>query len=104
MLIPGTNIPIKIIFDESIEPYKKLVATLWSNGKKIEEWGKDDMTVLGNTVLLPLHEDKTKKYKKGKAKLLIKGLNLLDEVVFYEEAIIQIGDREDKEIDLIEED
>ena len=105
MLIPSTNVPIRIEFDNSVESYRNLVATLWISGKMMKRWDKVDgtMVVMGDAIELPLTEDETRKYKKGKAKLLIKGLNFMNKVVFYEEAMIQIDDREDKVIDLIGE-
>lgn len=102
MLVPGTNVPIQVTFDSSVASFKKIVATLWQQNKQIKKWERDDMTVSGMTITLPLKEDETKKFKKGKAKLEIKGLNGTNQTVFWEEATIEIGDRRDKDIDLIE--
>ena len=101
MLIPGTNIPITVSFDSSVESFNKIVATLYLANKRVKTWEKDDMTVSGATIVLPLDEDETRKFKKGKAILDIKGLNPINQVVFWEEAEIEVVDRRDKDIDLI---
>lgn len=101
MLIQGTNIPIQITFDSDVSTFKKIVATLWQQGKKIKKWEKSDMTVSGTVITLPLDEDETKRFKKGKASLEIKGLNALDQTVFWEEATVEIADRKDREEDLV---
>lgn len=101
MLIQGTNIPIQITFDSDVSGFKNIVATLWQQGKQLKKWEIDDMTVSGTVITLPLDEDETRNFKKGKATLLIKGLNSLDQTVFWEGAIVEIADRQDREIDLV---
>lgn len=104
MLIQGTNIPIEITFDNDVSTFKNIVATLWIQNKQVKKWekAKDEMTVVGVLATLPLDEDETRKFQKGMAKLDIKGLNATDQIVFWEEAEIEIVDRRDKDIDLIE--
>ncbi len=101
MLIQGTNIPIQITFDSDVSDFKNIVATMWIQGKQVKKWEIDDMTVSGTVITLPLDEDETRNFKKGKASLEIKGLNSLDQTVFWEEATIEIADRKDREIDLV---
>lgn len=101
MLIQGTNIPIKIVFDMSVETFPKLVATLWSGTKRVKKWEKSDMTVQGDTIYLPLEEDETRTYKRGKMTLNVKGLNSSNQTVFWQEATIEVGERKDKGEDLI---
>ena len=101
MLIQGTNIPIEITFDENVSSFKKIVATLWIQNKQVKEWQKSDMTISGDTITLPLDEDETRTFKKGKAILEIKGLTDLNQTVFWEEATIEITSRRDKDIDLV---
>ena len=101
MLIQGTNIPIQITFDSDVSTFKDIVATLWIQGKQVKKWEKKDMTIASTVITLPLDEDETRKFKKGKATLEIKGLNSTNQTVFWEEATIEIADRRDKDIDLI---
>lgn len=101
MLIQGTNVPIKIVFDMSVAGFPKIVATLWSGTKLLKTWELEDMTVQGDTIYLPLDEDETRKFKKGKLRLETKGLNSSGQTVFWEEAIIEVGERKDKDIDLV---
>lgn len=102
-MIQGTNIPIQLTFDSSVSGFKELVATLWISNKEVKRWTKDDMTISGTTVTLPLDEDETRNFKVGKAKLEVKGLNGSDQTVFWEEAEVQIEARKDRLIDLVHE-
>lgn len=102
MIIPGTNIPIVITFDSDVSTFRKIVATMWIQEKQVKMWELEDMIVSGDTITLPLDEDETKLFKKGKAKLEIKGLNATNQTVFWEEATITITDRRDKAIDLVD--
>lgn len=104
MLIQGTNIPIKITLDADVNSYRDLVATLWIQNKKVKEWRmkNNEIEADGTTAILALDEDETRKFKKGKAKLLVKGLNFFNEIVFWEEATIEVIGREDYEVDLID--
>ena len=102
MILQGTNIPITVEFEQSVEGFPKLVATLWGQGKLLKKWEKPDMTISTSVIQLPVDEDETRKWKKGKAKLDIKGLNQLNQTVFWEDAIITIEPRDDKDVDLID--
>ena len=103
MLIQGTNIPIKITFDTSVDSYANLVATLWIQGKEVKRWEKaeDQITIDGTMAILPLDEDETRKFKRGKATLLVKGLNFYGETIFWDEATIEVMSRDDRDIDLV---
>lgn len=100
MLIQGTNIPIQVTFDSEVLSFPKIFATLWQGGKQIKQWQKSDMSIMGETVTLPLSEQETKKFKKGKVQLDIKGLNALGQTVFWEEAVIEVIDRKDRNIEM----
>lgn len=101
MLIQGTNVPIKIVFDMSVAGFPNIVATLWSGTKLLKMWELEDMIVQGDTIYLPLDEDETRKFKKGKLRLEAKGLNSSGQTVFWQKATIEVGDRNDKDINLI---
>lgn len=103
MIIQGTNIPIEIEVDEDVNSYRDFVATLWIQGKQVKKWQKTEGTMIvdGTSVKLPLDEDETRDFKKGKAKLLVKGLNFYNEIIFWDEATIEIMSRDDREEDLI---
>ena len=104
MLIQGTNIPIKITLDTDAGSYRDIIATLWIQSKQVKKWQKKegDMEISGTTVSLPLDEDETRGFKKGKAKLLVKGLNFYNEIVFWDEAEIDVVGRDDRVEDLID--
>ncbi len=101
MLIQGTNVPIKVVFDSSVATMQSIVATLWdSKGKELKRWTMTDMTIDGDTVYLPLLEDETAAFAKGKVVLEIKGLNESGKTVFWQEVKITVKDRRDKVVDL----
>ena len=104
MIIQGTNIPIEITIDENINSYRDFVATLWIQNKEVKTWRKKDgdMEIEGATAKLPLDEDETRNFKKGKAKLLVKGLNFYNETIFWEEVTVEVVSRDDREIDLVD--
>lgn len=104
MLITGTNVPIEVTFDNDVSTFRNIVATLWIQNKLVKKWESKDseMTVSGAKITLPLDEDETRNFKRGKAKLEIKGRNATDQTVFWEEATIEVVDRNDKSIDLID--
>lgn len=103
MIIQGTNIPIEVTIDSEANSYREIIATLWIQGKQVKKWQKTEgeMEISGTTVSLPLDEDETRNFKKGKAKLLVKGLNFYNETIFWDEATIEIMSRDDREEDLI---
>ena len=103
MLIQGTNVPIKITFEQEVENLPKIVATLWQNGKLLKQWDKENMTIAGAVAILPLDEDETRTQKKGKATLEVKGLSNAQDVMFWEEATVEIAARKDKDIDLVKQ-
>lgn len=103
MLIQGTNAPIKVVFDTSVSDMLSIVATLWdARGKQLKKWETDDIDIQGDTIYLPLEEDETVNYAKGKVTLEIKGLNSSGTTVFWQEAKITVKDRKDKVVDLVD--
>lgn len=109
MIVQGTNSPIKVVFDSSVSTMQKIVATLWSakGGTELKRWDTEDITIgtteqEGDTIYLPLLEDETKDYPKGKVVLEIKGLNEGGTTVFWQEVKIAVKERRDKIVDLDE--
>ena len=102
MIIQGTNIPIQLTFEQDVSGLTKLVATLWQSGKLLKQWERADMTIIGNVVTLPLNEDETRTWKKGKIKLEVKGLNRSNQVLFWEEAFTEVLSRDDRNVDLVD--
>ncbi len=104
MIIQGTNIPLKVTIDENVDSYQDFVASLWIQGKETKSWRKTKGEIIadGTTAILPLDEDETKEFKKGTAKLLVKGLNFYGETVFWEEEEVTIVARDDRIEDLID--
>ena len=103
MLIQGTNMPIKVVFDESVASMQSIVATLWNpQGKQLKRWNTEDIDIQGDTIYLPLVEDETATYAKGKVILEIKGLDENGKTLFWQEVKITVKDRKDKIINLEE--
>ena len=83
---------------------QSIVATLWdSKGNQLKRWDTEDMTIDDETIYLPLEEDETANYAKGKAYLEIKGLNENGKTVFWQEVKITVKDRKDKVVELVGE-
>ena len=70
----------------------------------VKKWRKKDGEIIadGTTAKLPLTEEDTRAFKKGKAKLLVKGLNFYNETIFWDEESVEIVSRDDREEDLVD--
>ena len=102
-LVQGSNVPLTIKFDSSVENLSKLVVTLWSdiraNGP-LKQWEKADMTISGDTVICPLTEDETKSFPKTILVVEIKALDGNGDTAFWQEVPIKVVPRRDKIITL----
>lgn len=103
MLIQGTNIPLKIVFDQSVADIPELVVSLWKNRKLLKQWNKEDMNVEDDTVTLPLTEDETKDFPPGPSTVEAKGLTAFGQTIFWDEYNVNIHPRRDHDISLIDE-
>lgn len=101
MLIQGTNVPLKVIFDADVSDIPVLVITLWGrNGNKLREWDRDEMTIEGDTVSLPITESESAAFPAGTIILEAKGLSNGGSTIFWDEASIAIRARRDKVVRL----
>ena len=103
MLIQGTNIPLKIVFDEDISEIPALTVTLWKNKQQLKRWDKEDMVITEDTAILPLSEAETAEFPAGPSTVEAKGLNADHEIVFWDEYNVIIHPRRDKDIALTED-
>lgn len=102
-LVQGSNVPLTIKFDSSVENLPKLVVTLWSDfrvGSPLKQWEKADMTISGDTVICPLTEDETASMPKTTLTVLAKGLDANDVTVFWDAYPLKVMERRDKIIKL----
>lgn len=102
-LVQGSNIPLTIQFDASVENLPKLVVTLWSDlrkGAPLKTWETDDMTISGDTAICPLTEDETARMPKYTLVVEAKGLDANDQTVFWDEYPINVVMRRDRIIKL----
>lgn len=102
MIIQGSNTPITLTMDSDVSTIPTLVATLWADEKLLKRWDTADMTIEGATISLPLTEAETAKMKAGKAVVNVKGLDTNSTTIFWDEAVINIVSRKDRNITLTE--
>ncbi len=105
MIVQGSNTPLAVTFDESIEDIPVLTATLWLKcGSLIKQWDKSDMDISedGMTIYLSLLEDETANIAPGFIALEIKGLDDSGQTIFWESTDIKVEGRRDKVITLSE--
>lgn len=103
MIIQGGNTPIEVTFSDTVTDMPTLVATLWTEkGIKLKEWEKDDMVIEDKVATLPLQEEETKKFPSTYVFLEIKGVDENGQILFWEKAKIEVLNRNDRTIDLIE--
>lgn len=104
MIIQGGNTPIEVKFSDTIVNMSDLVATLWTEkGTKLKEWQKYDMVIDDKVATLPLKEEETQKFPSTYVILEIKGVDENNQILFWEKAKIEVLNRNDRTIDLIEE-
>lgn len=71
MIIQGSNEPIIIEFDESIEAIK-MEMSLYTRNKELKHWSYSDLVISDKTVKAPLKESETMGYPVGDASVELK--------------------------------
>ena len=105
MIPQGTNNPLVIQFDASIENIPKLVITLWRDSpgyssKLLKTWELPDMDVSGDTAICPFTEMETRNFPAAPLIIEAKGLDLEGNIIFWDEYPIDVKRRRDKIITL----
>lgn len=100
MIIQGSNVPITLTLDTDVSTIPTLVATLWSDSKMIKKWEKSEMTIDSNRISLPLTQPETSAMSATKHIIDIKGLDSDGTTLFWDEAVIAVVGRRDKNITL----
>lgn len=109
MILQGSNNPLVLQFDASVEGLPKLVVTLWSDRlsqscRPLMKWEKADMSISGDTAVCPLSEQETASLPQATIILEAKGLDGEDNTIFWEECKIDVMRRRDKVIRLTQVD
>lgn len=103
MIVQGTNVPLEVTFDSDVSEIPTLVATLWlKDGSMVKQWNKADMQIEEDTAYLPLTEEETAAIAPGYVALEIKGLDDAAQTIFWEESMVKVEGRRDREITLTE--
>lgn len=103
MIVQGTNVPLAVTFDSDVSEIPTLVATLWlKDGSMVKQWNKADMQIEEDTAYLPLTEEETAAIAPGYVALEIKGLDDASQTIFWEESMVKVEGRRDREITLTE--
>ncbi len=104
MIIQGSNNPLVIFFDASVENIAQLTITIWSatgsTVRPVMMWTKDEMLIDGEKVVCMLKESATRNLVTSKLVLEAKGLDSDGETVFWEEYPIDLHRRRDRIIHL----
>lgn len=106
MIIQGSNEPLVIQFDESVDTLDKLLVTLWADKpsrRLIRQWRETEMQIAQGTVTCPLTEQETAALPNGPLTVEIKGLDANGTVVIYEAIPIPVAIRRDGSIPLTED-
>lgn len=99
MIIQGTNIPLTITFDADLADIADIVVTMWRRkGVELKRWTKADMSIEGDTAILPITEEESASWPEGYNTLSVKGLDENGQTVFWEEAPILVEGRNDKSV------
>ena len=103
MIVQGTNVPLEITFDRNVSTVPVLVVTIWNQARTLlKKWEKEDMTIDGAVVTLPLTEEETADWPTKQVVLEAKGLNEEEQTIFWDKAIVPVGCRYDRSIRLVE--
>ena len=105
MILQGSNNPLVLQFDASVENLPKLVVTLWSDRLSqschpLKMWEKADMDISGDTAVCPLTEQETAAFPQSTVLLDAKGLDGEDNTIFWEELRVDVMHRRDRFIRL----
>lgn len=108
MLIQGSNIPITIVFDASVESLPELIVTLWSDDVRhrrapLKTWHKSDMTISTTTAVCPITEAETKTLPETPLVVEAKGLDGNGETVFWSSTTVGVLTRRDRIITLTQD-
>ena len=104
MLIQGSNNPIVIKFDRSVDTIPVLVVSLWdklSPGiEPLKAWEREDMTIDGDTAICPNSESETVSMPNDGLILEAKGLDSNRNTVFWDRCEVDVLKRHDRVIRL----
>lgn len=105
MIIQGSNNPLVIQFDATVEGMPTLVVTLWSDTamhqtKMIKRWNIEDMTIDDKTAICPITEEETKALPQGKLIIEAKGLDGDGNTIFWDQYELDVKTRRDRVITL----
>lgn len=98
MLIQGTNAPIIIEFEESVEDIVDVSIALIKDDAVLKRWGKSDVRIEGTNIYCPMEQAETMDLPSGSATLEIKYTDANGEVNFIEKTSVRIEKRIDNTI------
>lgn len=107
MIVQGSNNPLVLTFDQSVDTIPSLSVTLWSatarNTRPLMAWTNADMMINDDTVVCPMTESETQNLVSGKMVLEAKGLDENGNTIFWAEYPIDLHRRRDRIISLTQE-
>lgn len=108
MIIQGSNNPLVIQFDASVENMPVLVVTLWADTSEcspqiVKQWNKEDMIIDQDTAVCPMTEAETNDITVKFVILEAKGLDGDGNTIFWDQYKLDIKKRYDRVIPLTQE-
>ena len=108
MIIQGSNNPLVIQFDASVENMPVLVVTLWADTSErspqiVKQWNTEDMIIDKDTAVCPISESETKDITVKYVILEAKGLDDDGNTIFWDQYKLDIKARRDRIIMLTQE-
>ena len=103
MIIQGSNNPLVVKFNTSVEGLPHLTVSMWTkpkDGQLLKLWWETDMTISGDTAICPLTEELTKRLPDAPVTILAKGWDENDETIFWDEKQVNVLNRNDRNITL----
>lgn len=104
MIVQGSNNPLVLTFDTSVENVPILSITLWNaakwKSKLLKAWTRSDVIINGDTVVCPLTESETANLSAESLVLEVKGLDDEGNTIFWAEYQLDLLSRRDKVITL----
>lgn len=106
MIIQGSNNPIVIQFDASVENIPMLVVSLWcdsfgsSSTNPVKTWDKESMLIDEDTAICQITEEETASLPASMVFIEAKGLDGDGNTIFWDSQSVDVKKRRDKVIRL----
>lgn len=96
MIVQGSNLPLIITLEETVEDMTNLTISMWDARQNlVKEWTQGDVVIDGNVITCPLKETETAAFPRGVLGVEVKCLSGFN-TAHWAEAQIEVVARNDK--------